>query len=438
MKILRRAFRKIPRKAKEYLLTVIIFLFILCVSAIPDYIYYHTDLWMSGTLFGKFCVYFRERGFSYTGALKTLNSNFGILVTAISVIITMSVNNLNRSENKFFGLTRAQFNFSKRRLVYQYGRRMILFAPLAMVIAVISKYCIAGYAILILSYLFLITAYFLFESSFSKEQDLNCIARKLLESAPQTIENLEDITDYLMLLNIMHQWNAKEKYWEGVNYLFRRVCNQTKEYDSREMYFICCCFYQAMYIQDIQNDCDKAVYALKDYITHKDREGWEQNDYLVLWGMMHCLIKECKKDSIVRFIRWYMDFPTRSRNIVGEHIQGHEMKFRCPIDMQDTRKQTGILLVEMELYLHDHKKVDNYIWEKLPQIWNEGKCLLDEREKIFRQQYLDINAIYELEMNSLEERLENLCSDYRYNTTKSLLVNYLKYKWQEEPDGDGM
>ena len=87
MKMLRREPHKITRKAKEYLLTIIIFILILFFSAIPDYIYYHTDLWMPGKQLGSFCTFIREKGFSYTEALRTLNNNFGILVTAISVII---------------------------------------------------------------------------------------------------------------------------------------------------------------------------------------------------------------------------------------------------------------------------------------------------------------------------------------------------------------
>lgn len=430
--------RKMPHRVKEYLLTIIIFLVILFISVIPDYIYYNTDLWMSGKPFAPFCNFFWKMGISYTKALSALNSNFGILVTAISVIITMSVNNLNRSENKFFGLTREQFSFSRRQVVYQYGRRMVLFAPLVMFIVVNIGYCIAGYAILLWCYLFLIIAYLLFESSFSREKDLDCIVRKLLESTSPIIQDMEDITDYLMLLNTMRQWNEKEKYWEGVNYLFRELCSQAVRYDLQKRYILCQYFYGTMYIQDNDKDYDRAVYALKDYVIRRDKGEWKSTDFLLLWGMMHCLFERCDRINIVRFIKWYMDFPARSRNVVRECSQ-EKTGYNPTIDMQTIRKQTGILLIEMELYLHRHKKdvIDNYILEQLSQIWHEGKILLDENNGAFRQQYLNINAMHEFDLNEIEMRLGNLCSDYQYNTTKSLLVYYLKYN-QEESDGYNM
>lgn len=428
---------KIPHRVKEYVWTAMVFLLILLLMAIPDLIYYYCPKWWRPGVWpvGTFCTFVRQKGFSYTGALRSLKNNFGILVTAISVIITMSVNNLNRSENKFFGFTRSEFVFSKRQSLYRYGRRMILFAPLAMIVAVNLNFSILGYGILMLCYLFIVIAYFLFESSFSRDKDLDCIVRRLYEAVSQNVQDQEDITDYRMMLNLMSLWNEKEKYWEGVNFLFRGLCDQAREDAIERRYILCYCFYETMYLRNNDAECDRAVYALKEYIQRGDRRGWTQEDYLVLWGMLHCLLTEGDRDNILCFIAWYVDFPNRSRRLGRKYSQedtcednsGHN----CRIDSQTVRMQTGILLVELELYFSRHTELEtkySSIWNRLFQIWNEGKYILDESNKVFRMKYLEINKAYDLGWGETDKLLQNLCSDYQYNTTKSMTTYYLKYR----------
>lgn len=429
--------RKAPHRAKEYLCTIAIFLFILLLIAIPDLIYYYCPAWWipDDKPLGMLCSFARQKGFSYTGALRTLKNNFGILVTATSVIITMSVNNLNRFENKIFGLTRSEFYFSKRLLLYKYGRRMILFTPLTMIFAVNLNFSILGYGILMLCYLFIIIAYFLFESSFSRDKDLECIARKLYEGVPQNAQDQEDITDYRMLLNLMSQWNEKEKYWEGVNFLFRNLCDQAREDAIEKRYILCYCFYEMMYVQNNGADWDRAVYALKEYIKREDRRGWMQEDYLVLWGMLHCLLAEGDRDNVLRFIKWYMDFPNRSRKLGRKYSQEDQCEdnggYNCKIDSQTMRMQIGVLLVEMELYFRRYTEPEKtycYIWNRLSQIWDEGKHILDESSEAFRKKYLEINEAFDLRLDEIDKPLQNLCSDYKYDTTKSMMAYYIKYK----------
>lgn len=433
---LRVIWQKLSRRSKEYLLTAGVFLCILLLTAIPDLIYYYcSQWWRSGVgLLGGICNFARGMGFSYTGALRTLKDNFGILVTAISVIITMSVNNLNRSERKLFGLTRAEFDFSKRQPLYKYGRRMTLFAPLAMIVAVNLGFAILGYGILMLCYLFVVISFFLFESSFSRDKDLGCIVRRLYEAVPQDTQDQEDITDYRMLLNLMSRWNEKEKYWEGVNFLFRGLYDKAREDAAEKRYILCYCFYETMYVRNGDAECDRAVYALKEYIERGDRRGWTQEDYLVLWGMLHCLLAEGDRDSVLRFIAWYADFPNRSRRMGRKYSQEAPGKdnggYKCRINSQTVRMQTGILLMELELYFNRHTELEEYgcIWSRLPQIWNEGKYILEESSEAFRMKYMEINKAYKLGGDESDRLLQYLCTDYQYGTTKSMTTYYLKYR----------
>lgn len=428
---------KIPQRVKEYLWTISMVFLIIFVIAIPDLIYYYCPVWWAtdDNPLGVFCSFARRKGFSYTGTLRTLKNNFGILVTAISVIITMSVNNLNRFENKVFGLTRTEFNFSKRILLYKYGRRMILIAPIVMIGAVILNFSILGYGILLLCYLFIIMAYFLFESSFSRDKDLRCIVTKLYKAVPANAQDQEDIADYRMLLNLMSQWNEKEKYWEGVNFLFRELCDQAREDSIEKRYILCQCFYEAMYVRSNETDCGRAVYALKEYMKRQDRQGWTTEDYLVLWGLLHCLLAEDDQDSAIRFIRWYMDFPNRSRKLGRKYSQKDRDEGycggNCKIDSQTMRMQTGILLVEMELYFCKYTEstlIHSYIWSRFFQIWDEGKHILSEDHKEFREKYLELNEVFDLGLDEIDKRLQYLCSDYNYGTTKSMVAYYLKYR----------
>lgn len=305
---------------------------------------------------------------------------------------------------------------------------MIFVAPFLMMIAVGLGCCVAGYAVLVLSYVFLIIAYFFLVNRFELEKDLDCIVEKLIAEVPEMVRGTEGIVGYTMILNTMHQWNEKEKYWAETDCLFGKLCNKSKKCGVEQKFVLCCLFYETMYVRDNGKDCARAIYALQNYITSRDREGWEEEDHLVLWGMMDCLLGTCGRKNATAFIKWYLDFATRSRNAVKISEQQGMMQGR-PIGMKATRKQTGILLIELELYFYSHKKPDDYILEKLFRIWNEGKEILGEDEKEFRQLYLRLNALCDRSLTAVGECISYLCTDYQYgNTTKSMLVFYLKYK----------
>ena len=414
---------------EKYLWTLFVFLFILAVMLIPDLIYYYSrSYWSAATNpLGKFCMFARKKGFSYTGSLKALKNNFSILITAMSVIITMCVNNLNRSEIRVFGLKRSEFNFSTKMRIYKHCRRMVFPAPLVMIIAVNLGFSILGYEVLGLCYMFLIFSYVYFESSFSRDEDLVWIVGKLLQSVGEDVQDQEDIAEYRMLLNVMRQWNDKEHYWEGANYLFKEICDTSGKDNSARMYILCCCFYEAMYVQDNKTYGDRAVYTLKEYIKLRDRRGWTENDYLVLWGMMHSLFTGCGQDAVLSFIKWYLDFPARSRKLAQRYHQKDGAMYNRRIAPQVVCMQTGILLIEMELYFNYTDYVDGYILHMLSQIWDEGKAVLDEENRNLRQTYLEINALYDRITDDVDLRLKNLCSDYQYDTTKSMTAYYLKY-----------
>lgn len=390
------------------------------ICGIPDYLYYNTDYWKSETnLFGKICNCAKLTGFSYTGSLQLLKSSFGILVTAISIIISISVNILNRSEDKIFGFNRQQLEPFKKIPIFPYVRRMVLLAPIPMILSVNLGLCILGYMILILSYSFLIITYIFFASSFSQEKALDCVTKKLLESIPEEIQDSEDISNYLLMLNGMHCWNKDKQYWNGVNYLFWHIYEQTREYASQKMFTLCYCFYNIMYFRKNTENYDQAVRMLKDYITYIDIHDWEQKHYLVLWGMLHCLLRKCDDDPIVYFIKWYMNYPVRSQRVFEKC--GHT------IPELVMRKQIGILLIEMELYLNHHSpnEIDDNILRVLTTIWFEGKDILNSKEDTFRQEYLRISTFYDINTAEAEMRINNLRSDYLYNSSRSLLVNYI-------------
>lgn len=221
------------------------------------------------------------------------------------------------------------------------------------------------------------------------------------------------------MLNGMHCWNKDKQYWNGVNYLFWHIYEQTREYASQKMFTLCYCFYNIMYFRKNTENYDQAVRMLKDYITYIDIHDWEQKHYLVLWGMLHCLLRKCDDDPIVYFIKWYMNYPVRSQRVFEKC--GHT------IPELVMRKQIGILLIEMELYLNHHSpnEIDDNILRVLTTIWFEGKDILNSKEDTFRQEYLRISTFYDINTAEAEMRINNLRSDYLYNSSRSLLVNYI-------------
>lgn len=114
-----------------------------------------------------------------------------------------------------------------------------------------------------------------------------------------------------------------------------------------------------------------------------------------------------------------MNYPVRSQRVFEKC--GHT------IPELVMRKQIGILLIEMELYLNHHSpnEIDDNILRVLTTIWFEGKDILNSKEDTFRQEYLRISTFYDINTAEAEMRINNLRSDYLYNSSRSLLVNYI-------------
>lgn len=423
-------FRKKEINVKKYLWIYGPFVFVFVVLVIFDLIYYKFPSCWRGTghCFGKLCTFVRNMGFSYTHYLGVLRSNFGILVSAMSVIITMGVNNLNRFEIRVFGFTRFEFDSSKRLYMYRGWRRVMLLSPLVMIVAGYCGLCMLGYGTLLLCYLFIIWSYYFFESSFSREKDLPCIVRKLLGCVDQNAQDQEDIVEYQMLLNIMRQWNDKNHYWEGANYIFRKICDQPEDDNFQRKYILCYCFFDVIYARKNEANYDRAVYALKEYIGRRDQQGWSENDYLILWGLLHCLFTESKGDNIFPFLKWYLDFPARAKRLERISFREHSPGPDGRLSAQTVRLQMGLLLIEVELYFNSGRgwETDDLLFQMLSRIWNEGRYILKEENEELRRDYLEVNARYDLDKNETEMRLRNLCADDRNGTTKSMTVYYLR------------
>lgn len=415
-------------KKRNYLSAIILLFIILLPGFCLDTIYHYSELWkLSSTVLGQFCIMINQMGFSYSSAFGMLRSNFGILITAISVIVTMGINISNRSESRVFGLSRKALVFSERTRIYQYGHIMIFAAPVLMVIAINLEYCITGYLILSFSYLFLVLCYVLFDSSFSADKDKESVVKKLLGSIPDSMQEAEDISAYLLHLNDMRQWSDKEKNWEGIEQLFLDICDEIKKYDVTKMYVFGYYFFDIVFVRKGNENSGRAVRALKNYMDCMYKPEWnEKRDayYLILWGMLKCLLNGCPQEEMVYFLKWYMDYPERSKKVLRH--KGH------PIDESDEQKQMGILLIEIESYLNNNSQINSYILESLPAIWTGGKYFLGEQEESFVKDYLSINEIYGLGTHGIVENIKNLYSDYRDGTARSVIVTLLSYKLEED------
>lgn len=418
-------------------LTLFIPALIVIIAAISDFFYYYyPNVWMSDqNLLGRICICLWQNGITYNGVLGTLKNNFGVLVTSISVIITLSIQNLNRSEGRTFGLKRFEFDVSKRRIVYTYTRRMVFFAPFIMIAAVMLNACILGYSVLFFCYLFLILSFLWFESSFTPEKDWDRIFEKMYRKMPYDPTDYEDTIAYELLLSGMRQWNDREGEWEGTHYLFDKLLSCPEKCSFKKKYILCCFFYEMMYVRNSGAECERAAYELMEYVTKRDIEGWDDNCYLLLWGMMHCLFMNGGSEYILYFFKWYMDFPARYRNLLltltnKDHIR--DVENRINDFFQNVPRQTGILLIEFEEYLNrqmEQEEINMEIWEKLPQLWTKGKDILseDKDKKKFREDYLEIYRSCSLNADEFEKRMQNLLLDYRYGTGRSQVVFFLKY-----------
>lgn len=418
---------KISHSWKD-LITLLLLSLIFLVVVILDFTYYgkiNFCIWVR--VIEKLRKYGKCIGFSYNGAEGILSGSFGILVTGISIILTTSIQLANRSENKIYGISRKELNFSKMGLLYKQMRRIAFLTPVMMIIAINLHLCLTGYSILFYIYIFLGLNYILYLTSYRREKDIEMVIKILVLRYKDT-----EKSRYKMALDDVCREVEKEGCREEVAQMFQSLIEESYLESEKDSFWMCNRFFYTVFLgclsenmRIIKSREQNAIEIVEDYITKNIDEcekelGIKSRQYLVLWSMICCVFEYCSVDSIEQYLQWFMDFEARSNFLVRRKNR--------TISSCAQYLQIGLILILLEIWLYKHEISDRQFTWKLNEIWEYGKRMLSEENKDIIREYINYYSVMVRENEEkIFEKIELLYEDAEKNIGKTIIWNLVNH-----------
>lgn len=358
-------------------------------------------------------------GLKYKYASDAFSKNYSIIITAISIVVTLSCNVFNRLEIKRYGIP-LETIFSYKCLEIIKGMRMVVFfMPLLMVLAIIREAFITCTMVIIYVYCFVMVILYLLEISYSKDKTKKGVRAKIYSIVPDDFEYFDELEEYFLLLENIRIQAQEEKYWHSTEELYNEIINEDEK--SLSKYFgISYNFYNTVFAINSPMHGSFAVRIFNRHIMITDEEMVSGDKKKInrrnslLWGMLCSGFMSLSEESIVQMIHILLDYPRRSRKILkkyGKNLSEKEMDV-----------QIGLVLINMECLLRSPKRNKISDFNDFETIWEHGK-------RIFEAEFFDILSeyleLYKKWVNNQDQvmihSIDTLRNDYTVGVSNSLV-----------------
>ena len=364
--------------------------------------------------------FFRNCGFHYSNALTLLKGSFGILITAINLIFTLSVNIMDRSDKLIYGFSHRELNYWQENKVYHHMKRMTYFAPVLLVIAIILNWCITGYIILVFGYLFLLYNHMLYAGSYGRQKEREAVIDYLLHSVEKDMQGVNNLAEYKELLEYMRRSIEKEGNWRDTAQLYKELKVKASELPNAIDIVLLYYFFEIVYTANSSSREDIPMQQIKAQI--KEVEGTDyviEKEFVVLWGMWNAVFKKFSEENIIQFINWFSKGALRSYDM--ELSKGHN------IEDDVWRSETGLFLIYIEYWLQfDNTSKIGINVENVRKIWGLGKGFLKKQNNTLVEECFKAYADYfDEDTDKLRECYNTLQKDILFDGNLSLVRNLL-------------
>lgn len=357
-------------------------------------------------------------GLSYTAGLELLKSNFGVLITAVSLFLTMSMNLITRTEDTVFGIPRGNLNypsvFSQSLYVRVVSKAMFV-APVFMIILINLQLCVTGYILILFCFFFVYRLFYLYRTSYNKENDIHLIAENLLDNGMKQLERsdtlayqgfVETITSSIRQNN---EWTSALKiYFELGELIYQKKLDPIAAAQIYRGYFT------SVFLNPVS---ENTLDALKTIFFHYCGKSVQDSSRQLMMYIfpLYTFIQASDEQYLKRHLQWFLDFPNLQKHICLNDENG--------LLPETFYLHAGVLLIYTETWF----RKGNMLKEKesvkeTTRLWQKGRLHISENQ-IFQLFIGILSKIDNMEANKIDAIYEDLIKD----STEPGRDNYCTY-----------
>lgn len=322
-------------------------------------------------------------GVSYQKAVGTLNSNFAVVITVLSIFVTMNGNIAERSEKKVFGIPRYELNFYAHSDWYKRTRKMIWFSPGLMLLFINLGYCLTCYMLLGYCYLFLLAHYVLYHRSYSREKGQKAVCSKLLFCVKKSV-NAEkgEMRAYQSFLEDIRGSIETTGDLRNAENLFEEFIEHAMEYDEKKCYLLSYYFFSIVFWKNGRKNREPVLEMMEDCMDNFGNSLLMEGDlyekkFAVLWGMLCAQYENAKEEELIDFMRWFLDITGRSRAFVWSNDK--------ILKLEVIQRQTLQMLMLSESWVLNNPVTDPVFAELLDGLWSYTETVQEEMVRAYWQ-----------------------------------------------------
>ncbi|MEY8517076.1 hypothetical protein AALC25_09140 [Lachnospiraceae bacterium 29-84] len=367
-------------------------------------------------------------GADYDRAFTLLSGTLGTLVTTISLILNIGITIANRSEGKFFGIPRKDWDGINNKNPSNVHYIIYFSPPLLMILSINLGLCLTGYAIFCFNYIYLIITYIRCSKSY-KEEHYYHIAIHTFLSYTQQDDFLaeENIINYQNLIGEIQKGIEQSEGWRKAEILYRYFLEELHNLEEEKGCFLIYHFFYGIFRSGNDKTTLEATQWLKIYInkmleanTYPGQHD-SPKDAIILWGMISALLDGWTEQNLLQFLTWYLDFPGRSiyKKLTSqfEGITETEMF------------QAGIILIGVEYWLQKKEGHNIQYEETLLLLWKYGKPIL-KLDSLLDSIIFIHGKINGQEQEKFSGYIENLKNDCETDMQRSLICHMIHYSYK--------
>lgn len=357
-------------------------------------------------------------GLSYTAGFELLKSNFGVLITALSLFLTMSMNLITRTEDTVFGIPRGNLNypsvFSKSLYVRVVSKAMFA-TPVFMIVLINLRLCITGYILILFCFFFIYRLFYLYRISYNKENDIRLIAENLLDNGMKQLE-LSDTLAYQGFVETItssirqnNEWiSALKIYFELGGLIYQKNLDAITAVQIYRGYF------SSVFLNPVS---ENTLIALKTiFFQYCGKSVQDISRQLLMYIFpLYTFIQSSDEQYLKRHLQWFLDFPNLQKHICLNDENG--------LPPETFYLHAGVLLIYTETWFRKGNSVKEKESVKAAvRLWQEGKSHISENP-IFK---LFIGILSEID-KSEADRIDTIYEELLKDSTDPGQDNYCTY-----------
>lgn len=396
-----------------------LFAIILAFGIISDLEYYGNLYLLQKFKFIRWSIeLLRKCGLHYSNALQLLQGSFGILITAVNFIFTMSINITDRSGKKVFGFSRQELNHLRQNRFYRGMKRLTYFTPLLLAIAIILNWCITGYIILLFGYMFLIHNHKLYEHSYGRQKEIESVANYLFNIIKEYENKADWSKEYGEKLEFIRIDTERESNWIEIAQLYDEIRKRILTLPANIRTMAIYRFFDIIYATHFLHREDIAIEQIKKQISIVEHENKiNEDEYMVLCGMWNTLFKRFDKENLLDFIEWFSNAALRSYNMMITDNQ--------KIEDEIWIAESGLLLIYIENWLQNEKQELNLNIDTIRNLWEIGKAFLQKDNNSLINELFETYGRIDENIKEIQQSYEQLYKDIKFNGSLSCVCSIL-------------